>query len=126
MPVAILVALLHAAGPQAPASPQPPPSPGPQRFYATETCRACHPAIVDQHLQSLHEKSWSNPLFQAQFFGEVAPAVARDPKLAREARACLLCHAPAALLAGGPLPARPGDVADDLPGVTCDACHTVA
>jgi hypothetical protein len=126
MLVAILAALLHAAAAEASATGPQPPAPGPQRFFATETCRACHPSIVDQHLKSLHEKSWSNPLFQAQFFREVTPAVARDPKLAREARSCLLCHAPAALLAGGPLPTRPGDVPADLPGVTCDACHTVA
>jgi Cytochrome c554 and c-prime len=118
MSIAVLSALLLATAPGVPAAAE-------ERFFPTETCRTCHPAIVDQHLKSHHEKAWSNPLFQAQFFREVMPAAAADPSLMRDARGCVACHAPAALLGEGPLPASPGDVPADVAGVTCDACHTI-
>jgi hypothetical protein len=113
------------AHPPAPPTGQPAPIAG-TPFFASETCRACHPAIVEQHLESSHEQAWTNPVFQGQYLREVLPAAAADPGMAREARACVACHAPIAAATPGPLPAATGDVPPGLAGVTCDVCHVMA
>lgn len=123
MSIAVVAAVLLAAGPAAPVAA---PVPDPDTFFATETCQMCHPATVEQHLQSHHEKSWSNPLFQAQLFGEVMPAAAAEPARSGDVRGCVTCHAPGALVGGGRIPTSPGDVPAGAAGVTCDACHTIA
>jgi hypothetical protein len=100
-------------------------APSPTGYWPSSTCGTCHPRTVDQHMQSHHESSFTNALFQAQYFEEVLPRASRDPKLAEEARTCTACHAPVAFSwqhrhLTGPMPADPS-----MSGVTCDLCHTI-
>jgi nitrate/TMAO reductase-like tetraheme cytochrome c subunit len=77
-----------------------------------KNCRKCHLDVMAEWENSLHAKSWSNPVFQA--------AVKR---LGKKAEECARCHAPDSvpLVGAGNLPhARPDD--RDL-GVNCVTCH---
>jgi hypothetical protein len=65
-------------------------------FWRTSTCRGCHDQIVEQHLASEHEKSFTNPVFQAQYQKALLPKAAMDPDLHAEARECIACHEPVA------------------------------
>src|SRR6266540_5269294 len=94
-------------------------------YWPSATCANCHPRTVEQHMQSHHETSFMNPLFQAQYFEELLPRASRDPKLVEEARSCTACHAPVAwayqrAYFTGPMPTDPS-----MSGVTCDLCHTI-
>jgi nitrate/TMAO reductase-like tetraheme cytochrome c subunit len=76
-------------------------------------------------MQSHHESSFRNPLFQAQYFEDLLPRASRDPKLVEEARSCTACHAPVAWSFrrqhfAGTMPVDPS-----MSGVTCDLCHTI-
>ncbi len=95
-------------------------------YWPSAVCAGCHPRIVEQHMQSHHESSFRNPLFQAQYFEDLLPRASRDPKLVEEARACTSCHAPVAWSFRkqhftGSMPADPS-----MSGVTCDLCHTIS
>ncbi|HEX9400900.1 MAG TPA: multiheme c-type cytochrome [Anaeromyxobacter sp.] len=95
-------------------------------YWPSATCANCHPRTVEQHMQSHHETSFMNPLFQAQYFEELLPKASRDPKLAEEARSCTACHAPVAFATqkthfSGEMTADPS-----MSGVTCDLCHTIS
>ena len=65
-------------------------------YWPSATCGGCHPRTLDQQLQSHHERSFTNPIFQAQYFELVLPRASREPALAGEARSCTACHAPVA------------------------------
>jgi hypothetical protein len=100
-------------------------SPSPTGYWPSSTCAGCHPRTVDQHVQSHHESSFRNPLFQAQYFEELLPRASRDPKLVDEAKSCTACHAPVAWSFRrqhftGAMPTDPS-----MSGVTCDLCHTI-
>jgi len=74
----------------------------------------------------MHEKSFTNPVFQAQYFEELLPKVETNPRLRRDARRCIACHAPVGyILRKGKVTARE-DVDPEMSGVTCDFCHTIA
>ncbi len=101
-------------------------SPSPTGYWPSSVCAGCHLRIVEQHMQSHHETSFRNPLFQAQYFEDLLPRASRDPKLVDEARACTSCHAPVAWSFrrqhfSGSMPADPS-----MSGVTCDLCHTIS
>lgn len=96
------------------------------KYSSYKMCKGCHDKIVDQHAESHHEKSFSNPVFQGQYFKELLPLAGNDPALMAEARGCTACHSPIAyiLLDGHITDARQVD--PDLAGVTCDFCHTIS
>jgi len=73
----------------------------------------------------MHERSFTNPVFQAQYFGELLPRAEMNPRLRRDARGCIACHAPVGYILGkGRVTARE-DVDPEMSGVTCDFCHTI-
>lgn len=96
------------------------------RFWPSAVCAPCHPTQVEQHLQSRHEKSFTSPLFQAQYFEAVLPRAARDPSIAADARRCTACHAPVSYANTRSLVRTAGVTDPSLSGVTCDLCHTIA
>ena len=49
-------------------------------FWPTYTCKGCHDQIVAQHLESEHEKSFTNPAFQAQYQKDGKTAWVLDEK----------------------------------------------
>ena len=80
---------------------------------------------VEQHLQSHHEKSFTSPLFQAQYFEMVLPRAARDPSIAADAKNCTACHSPVSYANNRSLATSAGVTDPSLSGVTCDLCHTI-
>lgn len=98
-------------------------APAPSGFSPSSTCAGCHQHIYEQHKDSMHEKSYVNPLFQAQLAKEILPRAANGARELEEAKGCIACHAPIRSLTA-PLP----DIAELKPegeGVTCDFCHTL-
>jgi len=94
-------------------------------FWPTETCRNCHPGIVAQHLDSPHERSFTNPAFQAQYFKDLLPRLGTDRLLADEARRCTACHDPTASEKGKEYVTRADRPGSAMSGVTCDVCHVI-
>jgi hypothetical protein len=95
-------------------------------YQPSRMCQGCHDKIFAQHLGCGHETSFTNPAFQAQYFRELLPQIARDPGLIEEARACTACHAPIFYQRTG-RHVTPGDRLDpENSGVTCDLCHTIS
>ena len=95
-------------------------------YDSSEMCRGCHSEIYDQYRNSMHAKSFSNPLFNAQYFNEVVPRALRDRKFVSEARSCVLCHAPVVYMNYTGLVATPQQVEKYESGVSCDFCHTLS
>jgi len=116
-------ALLAALAAPLPASAAP--AGEPVRFWPSETCSGCHVKQVEQHFQSHHEKSFTSPLFQAQYFEMVLPRAARDPAIAADARSCTACHSPVSFANNRSLATSAGVTDPSLSGVTCDLCHTI-
>jgi hypothetical protein len=82
-------------------------------------------AIYQEHSESMHAKSFSNPVFQAQYFEEVLPQLGRRPEMREEARACMACHNPiVSRLFDKPLTSREQSI-PAVENVTCDFCHTL-
>ncbi len=75
----------------------------------------------------MHAKSFTNPVFQAQYFKEVIPEAARRTEVAKEAQSCNACHNPVvSRLREGLLTSREQSISTpDLENVTCDFCHTI-
>ena len=94
-------------------------------FWRTSTCRGCHDQIVEQHLASEHEKSFTNPAFQAQYQKALLPKAATDPDLYAEARECIACHEPVAYATNGPKALSLQEIDPMMNGVTCDICHSM-
>jgi hypothetical protein len=95
------------------------------QYQASATCQGCHGLIFDQHMASQHERSLSNPVFQAQYFSELLPQVPGNPALLQEAKLCIACHAPIAYQQGKALMMRREEIDPTWAGVTCDFCHTM-
>jgi hypothetical protein len=95
-------------------------------FWRTSTCRGCHDQIVAQHLASSHEKSFTNPVFQAQFQKDLLKKAAADSNLYAEARECIACHEPVTYATNGPEAlSLLRAIIPEMNGVTCDICHTM-
>lgn len=94
-------------------------------FWRTSTCRGCHDQIVAQHLASEHEKSFTNPIFQAQYQKELLPKASTDPQLDAAARECIACHEPVDYATNGPRLLTLKEVDPMMNGVTCDICHSM-
>ncbi len=95
-------------------------------YWPTSTCRGCHDQIVAQHLASEHEKSFTNPAFQAQYQKDLLPKAATDPHLLAEARECIACHEPVTYATKGPSLLSLQAINRQMNGVTCDICHTMS
>jgi hypothetical protein len=74
----------------------------------------------------MHAKSFSNTLFNAQYFKEVVPRALQDSKFVADARKCLLCHAPVVYMNYTGLISTPSQAEKYESGVTCDFCHTLS
>jgi len=94
-------------------------------FWPTSNCRGCHDQIVAQHLESSHEMSFTNPVFQAQYRQDLLPKTAGNLDLLAEARECIACHEPINFATGGPKVIALEDINPEMNGVTCDVCHTI-
>jgi hypothetical protein len=100
---------------------------GPQgaEYWPSTLCRDCHDKIFDQHLESMHAKSFTNPAFKAQYFDEILPQVQQDPTLQGEAEMCIACHSPIAYTENQGLVELEEQIDPLMSGVTCDFCHTL-
>jgi hypothetical protein len=94
-------------------------------FWPTYTCRGCHDQIVEQHLASSHEMSFTNPAFQAQYRRDLLPRAAADPQLNADASECIACHEPVAYATYGPRSVSLLEIDPKMNGVTCDICHSM-
>jgi hypothetical protein len=94
-------------------------------FWPTFTCKGCHDQIVAQHLESSHEMSFTNPVFQAQYQNDLLVKATTDPLLYAEARECIACHEPVAYATNGPKSLSLHEVDPKMNGVTCDICHSM-
>jgi len=94
-------------------------------FWPTSTCKGCHDQIVAQHLSSEHERSFTNPAFQAQYQKDLLPKAATNPHLDAEARECIACHEPVAYATKGPALLSLHGIDPGMNGVTCDICHSM-
>ena len=97
---------------------------GSEKYLPASTCRNCHNSIFDQHSQSMHGKSFDNPVFQAQYFEELLPNVKTDASLSGEAKGCIVCHAPISYITSGHI-VKKDQVDPEMSGITCDFCHTI-
>ena len=73
----------------------------------------------------MHARSFTNPVFQAQYFEELLPEVQRNSRLRRDARGCIACHSPVGYILSKGNVATREDVDPEMSGVTCDFCHTI-
>jgi len=96
-----------------------------EEYWPSSQCRSCHASIFEQQLQSMHARSFTNPVFQAQYFEELLPKVEMNSLLRRDAKGCIACHAPVAYVLSKGIVATREDVDPDMSGVTCDFCHTI-
>jgi len=96
-----------------------------EQYWPSSTCRECHVKIFDQHLQSMHYRSFDDPVFQAQYFKELIPGINSDAGLAKDAEGCIACHSPVTYSMGNKLVKSTTEVLSESSGVTCDFCHTL-
>src|SRR5512139_2683970 len=94
-------------------------------YAPSSDCRGCHVNIYQQHVESEHEKSFTNPVFQAQYFKEFTPLLNKDASLIEEAKGCTACHSPITYLKTRSYVTAREQVDPQMSGVTCDFCHTV-
>ena len=95
-----------------------------QEYWPSSSCRKCHNKIYDQHLQSMHAKSFINPVFQAEYFRELLPESIRSPELLDEMRACIACHSPVSYEKWNGIIISEEQVDKRMSGVTCDFFYT--
>jgi len=90
---------------------------GPGVIVASATCGGCHERAYEEHATSAHATSASDDIFVAEFTRVLASGDAPWD--------CLTCHAPTVLAAIGNASLAPGLLeSGDLPGVTCEVCHS--
>ncbi len=101
------------------------PSLTPSDFTPAAECGKCHQEIYNQWSQSMHSRSFTDPVYRA-----VLDRVL-EKNQGRTKAFCLSCHAPVASVTGQtvgqPVPLewdRFGPLARE--GVTCDFCHTIS
>ncbi|MEJ2108626.1 MAG: multiheme c-type cytochrome [Acidobacteriota bacterium] len=100
-------------------------SAGKEGFWATRTCSGCHNQITVEHMESPHERSFTNPVFQAQYRQDLLPKADADPDLYVEAQECISCHEPIVFATEGPKVITLNEINPEMNGVTCDVCHTI-
>ena len=103
----------------------PVPPAGLGEYEVSSSCSSCHEKIYKQFSESMHAKSFSNPAFQAEFFGKLLPLTHKDKSLSGEAAGCIACHSPVTFArTNGIVSCK--DVNPEISGVECDFCHTVS
>ncbi|UCH81976.1 MAG: hypothetical protein JSW20_04950 [Nitrospiraceae bacterium] len=95
------------------------------QYWPSSTCRDCHVKIIEQHLKSMHSRSFTNDVFQAQYFKEVVPSIEKENGIAQDAEGCIACHSPVAYNTGKKLVMSEDQIQHNSSGVTCDFCHTI-
>lgn len=98
---------------------------GAAKYDASITCENCHSKIYAQHVESMHAKSVSNPVFLAQYFKEALPRAAKDPAYVEDAEGCIACHAPVAYVLGKRVLTPNDEISSPMMEVGCDFCHTI-
>ena len=99
--------------------------PGFDEYWSSTICQGCHDGIYDQHQQSMHERSFDNPVFQAEYFNVLMKDI-EVPGLINEARSCIACHSPITYINTGQGHITSKEqAAPGMSGVTCDFCHTI-
>ena len=96
------------------------------QYWPSSACQNCHLHIYEQQSQSMHAKSFINPVFQAQYFKELLPLAKTDPVLSKDAESCISCHAPAYYVTNRRPVTSKDQIDPDMSGVTCDFCHTIS
>jgi hypothetical protein len=82
--------------------------------------------IATQHAASSHEASFTDPIFQAQYFEEVLPRARGNAAILGEAARCTACHSPVTFVSIDGAARSTTDVDPRTSGVTCDFCHTIS
>jgi nitrate/TMAO reductase-like tetraheme cytochrome c subunit len=121
---ALLVLLALCARVPAAALEPPPPMKFPE-YQAASNCRICHEKQYAQHQESLHARSFSDPVFQAQYFKQLLPLAVGDRALQQEADRCVACHSPITYQKSKGRAAPIRDFEASLAGVVCDFCHRI-
>jgi hypothetical protein len=96
------------------------------KYFTSFLCTSCHEKITDQHVDSFHARSFSDPLFTSQYFKELLPVVKEDPELYREAKKCIACHSPIDFVVLNGRIFSEDQFSPARSGVGCVACHTIA
>ncbi len=94
-------------------------------FTSARKCGECHQDIYQQWSQSMHSRSFTDPIYRAVVDKMIEKSGGKNKAF------CLSCHAPVASVSGTTLDASvPIDwnafSAIAAEGVTCDFCHTMS
>lgn len=97
----------------------------PKTFETSISCNICHVYIYQQFTESMHARSFTNPLFRTMFFDILLPRYKEDNTLAAETKECIACHSPVTYInTEGDIFAEQ-HVNQDISGVECDLCHRI-
>lgn len=120
--LSLVLGILGLTAPVAFQAPTPPLSTS--DFTPAAECGRCHQEIYSQWSQSMHSRSFTDPVYRAV----LDKVLEREPK---NKAFCLSCHSPIASVTGQTLRAPAplqwdsfGKLAQE--GVTCDFCHTIS
>ncbi|MCF8056030.1 MAG: hypothetical protein K9K37_05260 [Desulfocapsa sp.] len=99
---------------------------GSSDYQTSTSCKNCHANIYEQYAESMHGRSFENPIVKAIFFDVLLPSTRNSNALFEEVSACIACHSPLTFVrSGGDISSLP-DEGDYIPGVDCDLCHTIS
>lgn len=94
-------------------------------FETSSSCKICHENIYEQFRESMHAKSYSNPLFRKTYFDVLLKRYADDETLAEEKKGCIACHSPVTAIGTGGEIFLYDQVDPASSGVECDLCHRI-
>ena len=94
-------------------------------FETSSSCSICHKNIYQQFRESMHAKSFANPLFRKTYFDVLLKRNADDETLAAEMKGCITCHSPVTFIRTGGKIVAMDQVDPGSSGVECDLCHRV-
>ena len=94
-------------------------------YWQSAVCRDCHDTIFQEYSQSMHEQSFTDPVFQAQYFKELLPLTFGNMDILPEAEKCIACHAPDAFIRNQGLIISKQQIDPLKSGVICDFCHRI-
>ena len=97
----------------------------PGSFETSSSCKICHENIYNQFKESMHAKSFSNPLFRKTYFDVLLKRYAEDESLAEEMEGCIACHSPVTATRTGGKIFLYNEVDPASSGVECDLCHRI-